>query len=352
MLTKRSVLILAVITFVTAAAAVFAQYTRWTDTIRSVTSEPAFPKIGDALESVTRIKLIRADDNAQGSFTFSRAGERWVIDDKGGFPATQSVIRQMLLGFTELKLVEAKTRLPARFEKLNLADTSQAGSNASRVILEDKAGTVLFDALFGKRVASLSGSTPSIYMRRSGENQTWLATGELEIRGAALEWLSPQLLSILRERIERTTIMAPGEPPMDLIYDTKHKRFAIVDLPADRVVSSNYQLLQVGILPERLIMQDVRPSEGLAPDPALGGVVWRTKDGLTVTFEMATDPKSGDAGRPWAIVTVDVAADAKDKVVKEAKAIVARTKGWAYWFGAPMLKRLRATRDILTSPKS
>ena len=352
MLTKRFVLILAVITFVVTAAAVFAQYTRWADTIRSVTSELAFPKIGDALASITRIKLIRADDNGQGSFTFSRAGERWVIDDKGGYPATQSVIRQMLLGFTELKLVEAKTRIPARFEKLHLADTSQAGSNASRVVLEDQAGTVLLDALFGKRVASLSGSTPSIYMRRSSENQTWLATGELEIRGEALQWLSPQLLSILRERIERTTVMAPGEPPMGLIYDNQHKRFAIVDLPSDRVVSSNYQLLQVGILPERLIMQDVRPSEGLVSDPALGGVVWRTKDGLTVSLEMAADPKSGDAGRPWAIVAVDVAAYAKDKVVKEAEAIITRTKGWAYWLGEPILKRLRATRDILTSPKS
>jgi hypothetical protein len=352
MLTKRSVLILAVITFVVTTAAVLAQYTRWADTIRSVTSEPAFPKVGDALASITRIKLIRADGNAQGTFTFSRIGERWVIDDKGGYPATQSVIRQMLLGFTELKLVEAKTRIPARFEKLHLADISQAGSNASQVILEDKAGTVLLDALFGKRVASLSGSKPSIYIRRSGENQTWLATGELEIRGKALEWLPPQLLSILRERIERTTIMAPDEPAMDLIYDSQHKRFTIVDLPADRVVISNYQLLQVGMLPERLIMQDVRPSKGLVPDPALGSVVWRTKDGLTVSIEMAADPKSGDTRRPWAIVTVDVAADAKDKVAKEAKAIITRTKGWAYWFGEPILKRLRATRDILTSPKS
>jgi hypothetical protein len=139
---------------------------------------------------------------------------------------------------------------------------------------------------------------------------------------------------------------------MDLIYDSQHKRFTIVDLPADRVVISNYQLLQVGMLPERLIMQDVRPSKGLVPDPALGSVVWRTKDGLTVSIDMAADPKSGDARRPWAIVTVDVAADAKDKVAKEAKGIIARTKGWAYWFGEPILKRLRATRGILTSPKS
>jgi hypothetical protein len=72
MLTKRSVLILAVVTAIFTVAAIGAQYARWSDTIRSVESEPAFPDIGEALSDVTQIKIIRSDDNPDGNFGFPR----------------------------------------------------------------------------------------------------------------------------------------------------------------------------------------------------------------------------------------------------------------------------------------
>jgi hypothetical protein len=351
MLTKRTVLTLALITAITTAAAVAAQYARWSDTIRTVTSEPAFPDIGEALDDVTRIKVERAPDNELGSFTFSRSKERWVMDTKGGFPATETVIRELLLAFTELQLVEAKTRDPERFNKLNLMDPGQEGSKASRVILEDANGKVLLDALFGKRVPSLSGGTPSIYLRRTNEDQTWLATGEIEVRGDATEWLPTDIVSIIRERIERTTLKAPGQEPLELFYDDVHKRFEIVDLPENLEVSSRYRLLQVGILQERLGMKNVRPSKGLTTDPALGGAIWRTKDGLTVTLDLAPAPNASGKKRVWAIVSVDVAADAEEKVVKEAEEIKARTKGWAYWLGKPAVQKIWADRADLTQEK-
>ena len=354
MLTKRSVLILAAVTAVVTVAAIGAQYARWSDTIRSVESEPAFPDIGASLSDVAQIKIIRSDDNPDGSFGFSRTGERWTMDEKGGYPATQSVIREMLLGFTELELAEAKTRDPKRFGKLHLSDTTQARSKASRVVLSDAQGKPLLDALFGKRVPSISGGKPSIYMRRQGEDQTWLATGELEIRAGAVAWLPNDLVSIPRERVERTTHMAPGAPPLELYYNDTHQRFDIVDLPDTLKVSSRYRLLQVGILQERLGFVDVRPAEGLEVDPALGGAVWRTRDGLTVTLGLARDPKAGndaDKERVWTMISVDVAADAKEKVVKESADIAERTKGWAYWLGEDAMKRLWSTRADLTEAK-
>jgi hypothetical protein len=351
MLTKRTVVILALITAITSAAAIVAQYTRWADTIRTLASQPAFPGLGATLDGVTRIKVVRGEDNADGSFTFSRAGDRWTIDEKGGFPATESVIRAMLLGFTELILVEAKTKDPERFEKLHLQGTDKAASKASRIILEDASGKTVLDALFGKRVASISGGKPSIYLRRQGDDQTWLATGELEVRASAMEWLPDDLVSILRERIDRIILKAPNQQPLELYYDDQHKRFEIVDLPENLEVSSRYRLLQVGILQERLSMLDVRPAKGLVANPTLGGAVWRTNDGMTVTLDLAPDPNAGDKKRVWGLITVDVAADAEEKVVEEAADIVKRTKGWAYWLGRAAMQKLWADRADLTQEK-
>ncbi len=351
MLTRRSVLILAAVTALVTAGAVAAQYDRWSETIRTVTSEPAFPDIDGVLSSASRIKIVRAEDNPDGSFSFSLNDKRWTLDEKGGFPATESVIRGMLLGFADLMLVEAKTRDLKRFDKLHLSDTDQAGSKASRVILEDAGGKVLLDALFGKRVPSISGGKPSIYLRRHGENQTWLATGEIEIRAEALEWLPIDMLSIPRERLESATIRAPGAEPFELIYNDTLKRFEIRDLPETLKVSSQYRLLQVGILQERLFFADVRPAGDLTPDPALGGTVWRTTDGLTVTLDLAHDPNDADKNRVWALISVDVAGDAKENVVKEGKAITARTKGWAYWLGEDAMRKIWSKREELTEPK-
>jgi len=74
------------------------------------------------------------------------------------------------------------------------------------LVIEDNQGRVILDALFGKRLQNLSGGTPSIYMRKTNEPQSWLAKGELEIRNGVLDWLSVILTSIQRERIKRVLI--------------------------------------------------------------------------------------------------------------------------------------------------
>jgi len=351
MLTRRFVLVLAVVTVVTTLAAGAAQYARWQDTIRDMESAPAFPAFADTLTSVTRVKIERAGDNELGSFSFERDGDLWVMASKGGYPARQSIMREMLLGFSELQLVEAKTRAANRHAKLALSDISLPGSKATRVVVEGEGGAVLLDALFGKRVPSLSGGTPSVYMRKSGDPQSWLASGELEIRGGRLDWLRIQLLKLTRERIALTTIAFPDAPPLRLYYDKQLRRFDIQDMAEDREVKSRYEMLQVGIISERLALDDVRPAEGLLADSALGGAVWETTDGLTATLVFAPDD-TDPAGKPWGMLSVETSADAEEKVTKEAATIRARTAGWAYRFSDQTMKWLRTPEAMLTKPKA
>lgn len=352
MLTKRFILILGALTAITVAAAAGVHYVRWANTIRSVDSELAFPGFADKLAMAAKIRIIRADENDDGGFTLIPIGDRWGMIERGGYDARESAIRGTLIGLSDLVLREAKTKDPGRHEKLRLADITLKGSKASRVVIEDKDGAVLLDALFGKRVPSLSGSTPSLYMRYTGDPQTWLASGELEIRGGPLEWLSVLLVSIQRERIERSTMSSPGAPPLELYYNRRFQRFDIVDLPKNLAVKSRFQLLNVGMLPENLLLRDVRPAGDMKADPALGGAVWRTNDGLTVTLGLARDPAEGPDGRLWAMFDIDLATDAEEKVVKEANAMIKRTEGWAFWLGDVVMQKMRATRKSLTKPKA
>ncbi len=348
MLTRRFILVLAIFTAITAAAAIVAQYSHWSDTIRILEARPAFPGFAEQLQSVNRIRILRAEDHAGDSVSFLRQNDRWVMDSKDGYPALQETIREMLIGLSELDLVEAKTANPNRYDKLHLRDVTAPGSLAAQVIIEDGGGKSLLDALFGKPVPSLSGSTPSIYMRQAGDPQTWLATGELEIRGASREWLPVKLLTIQRERIERVIYSAQDSGPLEFTYNGKLKRFDIVDLPPDRKIKSRYKVLQTAMEAERLVFEDVRRADGLAADPALGGATWRTKDGLTIMLEFAPDPSGIQNATPFALITVETAADADETVREDAAGIVARTEGWAFTLGPRTMERLRTTLDDLT----
>mgnify|MGYP003326576116 CR=1 FL=1 len=125
---------------------------------------------------------------------------------------------------------------------------------------QDNQGRIILDALFGKRLQNLSGGTPSIYMRKTNEPQSWLTKGELEIRNGVLDWLSVILTSIQRERIKRVLITSRDGNELKLTYDTTFERFEIENLPNDREIKSRFQLLNIGIIPENLCLLYTSPS--------------------------------------------------------------------------------------------
>ncbi len=349
MLTRRFILVLVLLSAAAFAAAAGLTWQRWHETIRSVDAEPAFPGIGERLEDVTTIRIERAADNPDGSLTITRAADHWTVAEKDGYRTRPAAVRELLLGLADLELIDARTRTPARYHRLHLSDTDTPGSRATRIVLEDATGAVLIDALFGKPVPSLSGDTPSMYMRRSGDAQSWLASGELRIRGGHLDWVPIVLARIERTRIALARLSPPGADPLELSWDNRTRQFRIRDLPDDREIASNYELLQVGMLAETMVLDDVRSAEGLTPDPELGGATWRTIDGLVLTLALA--PGSGNDPVPWALFAVDTAPDTEQKVLDEAAGIRERTEGWAFRLPERAFARLRSTRDSLTRPK-
>ena len=271
MLTKPFVIKLTLLTVTAVICACIAHYDRWSETIRNISEDHVFPELINKLDLIAKIKVIRSNQNEIGSFTVvpsGKPGKHWSIEEKGGYKTRDSAIRETLLGLTELVYQEAKTKDPNRHHKLYLQEVTKNSSKATRLILEDTNGDTILDALFGKRVRNLSGGTPSLYMRRSSEAQTWLTKGELEVRGDILDWLSVALLSIQRERIHRAVFTTPSAPALELSYNIDMERFDIVGLPSNREVKSRYQVLNVGIIPENLVLNDVRPTK-LSPDSSL-----------------------------------------------------------------------------------
>ena len=348
MLTKRFLYGLTLVTIVMCTAASLVQYNRWADTIRNVDEQLVFPKLSDRLETIAKIKIERSSSDTRGSFVIEPFDNKWGIREKGGYQTRDGIIRETLIGLSQLTFQEAKTKDPDRHSKLKLRAINEKESGATRLVIEDNQGRILLDSLFGKRLQNLSGGTPSVYMRKTSEPQSWLTKGELEIRNGVLDWLSVILTSIQRERIKRVLFTTPDGDQLKLTYDTTFERFEIENLPKNREIKSRFQLLNVGIILENLLLQDVRPAQ-LIIDPKLGGALWETKDGLIINLSLASDKTTN---KLWASISATIKSNASEKVKKEAAKIQLRTKGWEFWLGEATIKKLQSTVNTLTKIKN
>lgn len=349
MLNKKFVIKLALLTLVVTAAAFSVYYERLSSTISKVTETSVFPALASEIGSIRKITIKNSQGSQKESFTIVPEGKNWKILEKGGYLARDTAIRETLLGLTELVYLEAKTKDPNRHKKLNLGNTNLKTSKATQIILEDDSGKILVDAHFGKRIQNLSGGTPSSYFRQSNDAQTWLVRGELDVRGEILDWLSVVLLSIQRERILEASFQSSNQPTLVLRYNTDMERFDIQDLSKDREIKSRYRVLNVGTIPENLTLKDVRPAK-LTPDPNLRSVVWQTSDGLIVTLKLARE--DGSYKRQWAHISAVTSKNAKEKVKNEARNINSKTRGWEFWLGNDVIKRLNETAVTLTKEKA
>ena len=104
---------------------------------------------------------------------------------------------------------------------------------------------------------------------------------------------------------------------------------------------------------DKLLFDDVRSAQGLDFGAGQGGAVFTTRDGLTLTLDLAPDPAAtGQATdpQPWLRVGVAIAGDATAEAKALGEAARARTGGWAYRASPYDMERLRATMESLTKP--
>ena len=112
MLTKRFLYGLTLLTIVMCIAAGLVQYNRWADTIRNVNEELVFPKLSDQLETIAKIKIERSSSDTRGSFVIEPFDNKWGIVQKGGYQTRDGIIRETLIGLSQLTYQEAKTQDP------------------------------------------------------------------------------------------------------------------------------------------------------------------------------------------------------------------------------------------------
>ena len=280
----------------------------------------AFPGLPPRLAAARRIEVRQG---AQNLVVERGAGESWTLPQKGGYPARGERVRELLVSLTELRLAERRTADPEALSRLGL-DEPDPNSTAMLLRVLDAAGAPLAELVVGRRRTRTQPATPgsateSAYVRRPGENQSYLAEGALPVDADPQLWIDRAIANLPEERVRRVIADRDGKTVELLRGEGPDGRLSLV-LPGDAPPTDEVSLDEVGRALEGLTLLDVRP-EADAPGDAAGSGRFVLTDNLSVTARLR---QSG--GDVW--LTLAAAGD------DEAARLNARWRGWAYQVGA------------------
>lgn len=297
-----------------------------------------FPGLAAKLQSA---EIVTITSKAQTLDIIKKDGI-WGLASRGGYPVQQDRLRELLTGLTELRVTEPRTADPAQYARLGVDDPSLPITTANLVRVLDGKGTLIAELIVGHRRVRTSGTVPeSIYIRRPGEAQSWLAEGRLPVDADPQLWFDRDITNIRMKDVAGVVSTRTGATPLEFGRDGDT---LLLKSPADHPRLDEYRVEDVFRGLESLTLTDVKP---LAPNgtPALPGqpvgtAVYTIADGMTVTVTVHREDVT-----VWTSFEADGTGDAQPR----AEALQKRIGPWAYQVGAWKEKSFVPTLDELKS---
>lgn len=312
-----------------------------------------YPGLETQLDQVAKIEYTLARGmRAPDKITLVRGADgRWTVAERKNYPANQDLVRKALVGVSELSLYEPRTARPDWHRNLGLLAPEDLGS-ATRVQFFGKDGKAMAALLAGKVPDQTSDARGQgmIYVRRDGENQTWLARGRLPLFQTAQDWLDTTFLGLKSGDIRRVTLWAGTDHPVVMSRASKDDTdFALENVPKGRVTRGAPVVNGVANTAADLTFDDAVPVASFDFPATSPQVVIETFDGVRITMVI-----TGGGGALWAKIAAAadpaLLAPGVDEKAAEtrAKEIDARVSPWAYKLPQAAGGQFTQSMDLLT----
>jgi hypothetical protein len=336
---RRSLIPLTAATVVLVAAAVATLAIGGRSLSRAAPDQPALPGLANKIGQVASVAVRRKGLD----LTFIRHGNKWLVAQKGDYPAAAGKISRIVLALADLTLVEPKTREPALYPRLEIEDPGKG--KATLVTLGDKSAAVLARLIVGKRSFDRLGEgNDGVYVRKPGDPQSWLARGSLDFSDNMANWLDRKIVDIPDTQIAKVTLTQPDGSTLVLDRAAPSGKFAVLGAPANTKYKDETALGEPAMALESLDLDDVEPAARLAaPAKGVTNASYISFGGLTVNVKLFQhDNKS------W----ITLAATGSGKEATETKKIDSRVTGWVYQIPSYKAKMMQTTlADLVQPPK-
>lgn len=234
------------------------------------------PGLKDAINDVRTVHVIGAE--SKPLVTLVKGADGWTVREKSGYPADFAKVREFLLELAEADLVEPKTANVASFAKLGVEDV--AAKDAKGALVEIEGPKALVRIIIGNFNGRGGDGT---FVRRAGEPQSWLASGNLTVDRVAANWLRRELADVPSSRIEEVAIVTDGKTLRVFKTEAAEPNYQVANLPKGRELSSEFAANALASVLAGLRFDDVSKDADIEPGAKAHEIRYASFDGLVVT---------------------------------------------------------------------
>ena len=269
------------------------------------------PGLEHNVNTVTKVSLRKGDGTHA---TLKREGDTWRVEERG-WPADVGRVRKLLLDLGALNIVEEKTRLPANYPQLGVADVTSP--QATGTLIEVTAPTHSWSVIIGKSSGAKSG-----YVRVANAPQTLLAAPLVTVDSDPKSWLDHALLDVPVARVRQVEERPAQGPAYTVAREKKEQNdFTVSPLPKGRELTSAAAAEPITTSLASLSLDDVRKADPKT-DPPSAHALYRTFDGLELEV-------SGRKDGNHSLIAASARSTGKDTAA-EASQLSARLNGWEF----------------------
>ena len=234
--------------------------------------------------------------------TLARKEKHWIVQERGGYPASFQEISDLMIKLAELKVTQAEQVGESLWPRVDLADPAKGTGGGTLVEMKNSSGQVLASLVLGKKVlkkdpmnplpAAKDGVPAGRYVRIAGGKDSVVVVSDPLAKAEADpgRWLSREFFKA--DRIKTLTVgpeSGAGQWKITRAEEWGQWKFAAGggDLGASAAVAAAKKL---GSLAFSDVAPDYKPEPGTKPLV----VVAETFDNLVYTIRLAQRGKGDD----------------------------------------------------------
>ncbi len=352
---KKSLPLFAIITLLFVIAAWFSVSQRSPGT--TVSKAPLYPELAGRIQDVAKVEIKSGDH----STVLAAKGDQWVLENRGGYPAFFSRIKPLVIAISKLEIREAKTANPDLYSRLQVEDVSAEKAKSNLVTLFDAEGKTLASLLIGKeRVNRTDGSTNSLYVRKVGEEQSYLVKGAIMLSANPADWLENSLIDLSSDRLKSITIDHGGDKTVQVIREDKSaENYQLQNIPEGFKIKSQATMNSLASAVEELHFDDINSAADFKWPAEILVTEYETFDGLVASIKSAKVEDKTWAefsfkftGKEEPVKPAEDGQNQMPSVKQQAEILNAKTKGWVYALPKFKAKMLTRSLDKLINERS
>lgn len=183
------------------------------------------PTLAAELDSISEVTVRKG--SATPTVTLHKAGDQWLIAERGDYPAAAPKLRKLLIALGDAKITEEKTSDPANYALIGVEDPTAAGAAGAEVRVTAKDGK--HAVIIGKPVGE------GDFVRRVGEAKSFIVEPAIPLDSEARSWIDPAVLDIQTSAIQNVAV----KPATGAAYTLKRLKpnedgFSLDGAPAGR----------------------------------------------------------------------------------------------------------------------